>query len=63
MSPKGNITLNARKKYILWHYRFVYLGSTKLRNLYKITTFNKPIVIAVNYNNIYEVYVFIKFKN
>ena len=63
MLPVGNITLNARDRYTLWHRRFAYLGSAKLRDLYKITTLNKPITIAVDYNNICEICALTKFRN
>ena len=63
MSPEGNITPNAREKYILWHRRFAHLGSAKLRNLHKVTTLDKPIVIAVDHDNVCEVCALTKFKN
>ena len=59
----GDITTNARDRYTLWHRRYAYLGSAKIRDLYKVTTLDKPITIAVNHDNICKVCAFIKFRN
>ena len=49
--------------YKLWYQRFVYLKFIKLRNLYKIIILKKLILIVYNHDDIYKVYVLIKFIN
>jgi len=51
------------KLYKLWHCRFTYLESAKLRQLHKIITLKKSIFINDNHENVCEICALIKFIN
>ena len=49
--------------YQLWHRRFAHLGPEKIRNLHKVTTLERPIVIATSDHEVCEVCALTKFRN
>jgi len=51
------------KLYKLWHRCFVHLESAKLRQLHKIITLKKPILINNSHENVCEICALIKFIN
>jgi len=51
------------KLYKLWHCCFTHLESAKLRQLHKIITLKKPILINDNHENVCEICALIKFIN
>jgi len=51
------------KLYKLWHHRFTHLESAKLRQLHKIITLKKSILINDSHENVCEICALIKFIN
>ncbi len=51
------------KLYKLWHHHFTYLESAKLRQLHKIITLKKSILINNSHKNVCEICALIKFIN
>ncbi len=51
------------KLYKLWHCHFAHLKSAKLRQLHKIITLKKSILINDSHENVYEICALIKFIN
>ncbi len=51
------------KLYKLWHRRFAHLGSAKLRQLYKVITLEKPILINDSHEDVCEICALTKFIN
>ncbi len=51
------------KLYKLWHHCFTYFKSAKLRQLHKIITLKKSILINNNHENVCEICALIKFIN
>ncbi len=49
-------------RYRLIHRRFAYLRLDKLRNLYKVTIFKRPVLVPID-KEIYRVYKLTKLRN
>ena len=61
--PTPNKADKILETYRLWHRRFAHLGREKLRNLYKVTTLEKPIPISKDEDHVCEVCALTKLTN